>query len=131
MMLRILFILGMMLPVFITCQENPYQQGYYLYQNYCANCHMDDGTGLGRNIPTIVEADYIATNRGQLPCIIRHGLAETIVVNDTNYMQEMPGFPKLTEAEIANIINYMLHEWNSEVEELNMKEVKDGLEECE
>jgi len=91
---------------------------------------MDDGTGLGKNIPTIINADYIAKNRAQLPCIIRRGLEDSIVVNGTTYTQVMPGFPKLTEAEIANIINYMLHEWNGEVEELNMKEVKDGLEKC-
>lgn len=91
---------------------------------------MDDGTGLGKNIPTLVQADYIAQNRLLLPCIVRHGLVDTIVVNGLTYTEAMPGFPKLSEAEIANIINYMLHEWNGEVEELNMKEVKDGLENC-
>ncbi|MEL6941255.1 MAG: cytochrome c, partial [Bacteroidota bacterium] len=108
-----------------------YQQGYYLYRNYCANCHMDDGTGLAKNIPTIVGADYIAKHREQLPCIIHRGLVDTIVVNGTTYNEAMPGFPKLTEAEVANIINYMLHEWNSEVKELNMKEVREGLANCD
>ncbi|MEM6697982.1 MAG: cytochrome c, partial [Bacteroidota bacterium] len=80
--------------------------------------------------PTIVGADYIAKNRIQLPCIIHQGLEDTIVVNGITYNQAMPGFPKLTEAEVANIINYMLYEWNSEVKVLNMKEVTDGLEAC-
>ncbi|MEN0050399.1 MAG: cytochrome c, partial [Bacteroidota bacterium] len=84
-MLRTIFILIFPLAFFITCQENPYQQGYYLYQNYCANCHMDDGSGLGKNIPTIVGADYIAKNRIQLPCIIHQGLEDTIVVNGITY----------------------------------------------
>lgn len=130
-MLKKIYFLFFTLLFLLNCNDNPYQQGAYLYQAKCANCHMDDGTGLGANIPTLVNADYIAKYRNELPCIIKNGLADTISVNGVLYKEAMPPNPKLTEAEIANIINYVIHTWNSEVAELNMKEVKDNLEICQ
>jgi len=92
---------------------------------------MDDGSGLGANIPTLVNADYIAMYRNELPCIIKNGLADTILVNGVQYSEAMPANPKLTEAEIANIVNYVIHVWNEDVAELNMREIKDNLEGCQ
>ncbi|MEM9884302.1 MAG: cytochrome c [Bacteroidota bacterium] len=127
-----LFVVSLAFGIVLTnCGGNPYQQGEILYANYCANCHMDDGSGLGGNIPTLVNADYIAKNREQLACIIRYGIADTIVVNGITYAEAMAGHPKLKEAEIANILNYIIHTWNEEVAELNMKEITEGLAACE
>lgn len=113
-----------------SCNEQSFEQGAYLYQAQCASCHMDDGTGLGKNIPSLVNSDYLANHRLAIPCMIREGIGDTSLVTMENYKQVMPAFPKLSEAEISNIINYMLSEWNEEVTLLNAKEVNEALEAC-
>ncbi len=40
-----------------SCKETPFQQGKILYEYYCANCHMEDGSGLEGLIPPVAGAD--------------------------------------------------------------------------
>jgi mono/diheme cytochrome c family protein len=92
---------------------------------------MDDGSGLGENIPSLVASTSVAEQRLQLPCIIRKGINAHQIEELDDYQGAMPGFPKLTEAEVNNIISYLLSEWNKDVPLLNAKEVKDALEQCD
>ncbi|MEM1325038.1 MAG: cytochrome c [Bacteroidota bacterium] len=116
--------------VTFACSEPSYRQGEYLYQANCSSCHMDDGSGLGKNIPTLVASESIAAQRLQLPCIIRKGINAHQIDDQDDYQGAMPAFPKLTEAEVTNIISYLLSEWNKDVPLLNAKEVKEALETC-
>ena len=85
-----------------------------MYQNFCVNCHMEDGTGLPGNIPPLAGADFLTTHAAELPCIIRYGIQDTIVVNGVTYSAPMAGVPQLTDIEITNIINYMNHAWGND-----------------
>ena len=129
-MLRLLLLLiGFFL--FSYCNTNPYTQGKIMYENFCANCHMEDGTGLEGNIPPLANADYLQTHGGKIACIIRYGIQETIVVNGKKYTTPMEGIPQLTEVEIANIINYINHAWGNKYGFVKIQEVKSQLERCE
>ena len=124
-------VVGVLICGLLSCGGPSYQQGQYLYQANCSSCHMDDGSGLGKNIPSLVNAESIADNRLQLPCIIRKGINADQIKDEDDYQGAMPAFPKLTEAEVNNIISYLLNEWNKDVPLLNAKEVKDALDNCE
>lgn len=103
------------LPVWFSnmgCNDNPYAQGQILYTNFCTSCHMDDGAGLRGVIPPLANADYYRQNRAALPCIIKHGINDTLVVNGKTYTQPMAGIEQLNAVEIANIINYINHQWD-------------------
>lgn len=97
-----------------ACQSNPYKHGEILYQNFCMNCHMEDGTGLVGNIPPLAGADFLVKSKEQLPCIIRYGIQDTLVVNGIAYTAPMEGIPQLTDIEITNIINYINHSWGND-----------------
>jgi mono/diheme cytochrome c family protein len=112
------------------CDENPYPQGKVLYENFCANCHMEDGTGLKTLIPPLAGADFLAKHQEKLPCIIRKGMKGEIVVNDETYNNEMPGSPALTEFEITNVINYINHAWGNDYGVVKHLSVREALEEC-
>lgn len=114
----------------IRCQQNPYAHGKIMYENFCVNCHMEDGSGLIGNIPPLADADYLQNHEDKLACIIRYGIAEEIVVNGKKYNQPMPGVPQLTDVEIANIINYINHEWGNDNGYTNVKSVQTQLEGC-
>lgn len=113
-----------------ACQDNPYKQGKILYQNFCANCHMDDGTGLQGVIPPLAGADYLALSGARSACVIRYGLEGEIVVNGKTYNQAMAGIDVLTEFEIANVINYIHHAWGNDFGYVKMEDIRSALDSC-
>ena len=111
---RILWILLAALP---ACQsadelktEQYYSEGYQLYTTQCANCHQADGKGMADLYPPIQKFDYLS-RRNDLICMIKNGLAGEIVVAGKTYNRPMPGNPKLTDIEIAEIVTYVTNTW--------------------
>lgn len=91
---------------------------------------MDDGSGLGGNIPPLANADYLANNQTLIACIIRYGQQDTIAVNGTSYDLPMVGIENLTEFQIANIINYINHAWGNNYGFAKVEDIRIQLEEC-
>jgi hypothetical protein len=92
---------------------------------------MDDGSGLGANIPPLAGADYLRDNQDKLACIIRYGLADTIFVNGVQYDLPMVGIEGLTEFQIANIINYINQAWGNTYGFAKVEDLRQQLEACE
>ena len=114
----------------LSCESKPFRQGEILYLNFCANCHIEDGSGLAGNIPPLAGADFVAQNQEQLACIIRYGLEGSVMVNGLTYQNPMAGIPQLSEFEIANIINYINQAWGNDYGYLPLKTIRESLEEC-
>lgn len=112
------------------CEPNPYREGERLYKANCANCHMDNGEGLGGLIPPLAGADYLEKNREILPCVLRYGLKDTILVNGRTYAEAMPGVATLSDIHIANILNYVNHAWGNRNEPYRLEEVQQMLAKC-
>ena len=112
------------------CEDATYRAGERLYKANCANCHMDTGAGLGALIPPLANADYLAQHRDALPCVLRHGLADSIVVNGRAYAEKMPGVPQLSEVAITNILNYINHSWGNQNPPYRLDEVRELLQRC-
>ncbi len=115
----------------MQCEQQPYVHGEILYTNFCVNCHMEDGSGVAGLIPPLAQADYVELNQELLPCIIRYGLEDEIEVNGRTYEQPMQGIKKLTDTEIANIINYINTSWGNDYPIMPLGQVRAILEECE
>ena len=113
-----------------TCESKPHRQGEILYLNFCANCHMDDGSGLAGNIPPLAQSDYVAQNQEQLACIIRYGMEGPIVVNGKTYQNPMAGIPELSEFEIANVINYINQAWGNDYGFIKVEDLRRQLDDC-
>lgn len=89
--------------------------GKTLYEKNCANCHQSNGSGLGKLIPPIRDADYFKASVHRTVWIIRHGQEGDIIVNGQIYNQAMPPNPQLKPLEIAQITTYLYNIWgNSE-----------------
>lgn len=113
-----------------SCANPPFAQGQNLYLTHCANCHMEDGSGLRGNIPPLAGADYLRDHQEELACIIRYGQQDTIVVNGRTYHEPMPGVPGLTEFQIANIINYINQAWGNDYGFVKVEDLRTQLEQC-
>ena len=115
-----------------ACKTDTYENGAALYKSQCANCHMENGVGLGELIPPIAQSDYIKNNRALLACILQKGLSKTIVVNGKVYSEQpMPANDKLKSADIANILNYICTNFGNSQPIFTIDEVNKLLDHCE
>ncbi|MFD2515096.1 c-type cytochrome [Pontibacter locisalis] len=112
------------------CFTEKQNQGKRLYEANCQSCHMEDGSGLRGVIPPIAGADYLQKHREELPCLIRHGLEGSIVVNGVEYNQPMPGAMSLREDEITNLLNYIQTNFGNNNERYTFPEVEQLLQAC-
>ena len=113
-----------------ACDDQTYQSGGRVYKTMCANCHMDSGEGLGALIPPLAGSDYLGKNRDLLPCIIRHGLRDTIVVNGKIYAENMAGMPGISDIQITNLLNYINNTWGNNNPAYSFEEVEGLLKQC-
>lgn len=119
-----------LLAALVSCQQKPYSDGEAFYKKYCANCHLDNGEGLGQLIPPLAGADFLAKNRERLPCIVRHGLAEEITVNGQQFAEKMEGFTKATDVDVTNVLNFINNSWGNHNGTLRLDEVQALLRNC-
>ncbi|QDH77514.1 cytochrome c [Echinicola soli] len=103
-------------------------EGQLLYANYCANCHQKNGTGLGKLIPPLQNADFMLADTGRTIRLIKHGIKGEITVNGVKYNQPMPGTPHLTNLEIAEITTYVYTVFGNNEKRVEAREVKKYLE---
>lgn len=99
------------LTFFIPGCQSPYEQGRELYISACANCHMDDGSGLEGLIPPLNGSEIVIQKPDLLPCIVRNGMAGPALVNGVMYDQVMAPVTGLNDVELANVLNYIQYEW--------------------
>lgn len=114
-----------------NCGETERLQGHALYDQHCANCHMEEGGGLRQLIPPLAGADYLRDNPRQSVRGIRYGMQGALVVNGITYDQPMPGNKELTAIQIANIMNYVNNAWGNDYGTVTVGEVRDWLAETE
>ena len=101
--------------------------GKELYENYCANCHQKDGTGLGKLIPPLRDADYFKADIHRTVWIMKQGIAGEIVVNGQEYNQAMPANPNLSPLELAQIATYLYNSWDMKEGVINAPRVEQYL----
>jgi len=114
------------------CQsgEKTYNEGAMLYEQHCANCHMEDGTGLEELYPPLAKSDMLESLGASTACIIRNGLEGEIRVNGTVYNNKMLPIETLSAVEMTNIINYINNAWGNKRAFIELREVEKALEAC-
>ena len=109
------------------CFTDKQNQGQKLYAEHCSGCHGEQGQGLGRLIPPLAGADYLARHRAELPCLLRQGQRGPITVNGVLYNQIMPGHAELSPARLTNLLNYIENSWGNRATPRTIREVEDQL----
>lgn len=123
-------ILALLGAAFIGCHL-PYEQGRELYVSACANCHMEDGSGLAELIPPLHGSDLVMRNPDLLPCLVRYGMEGPVTVNGITYNQIMAPVTGLNNVELANILNYIQYQWGDPDRFYSPDEISRILEGCE
>jgi mono/diheme cytochrome c family protein len=100
-------------------QEKPLKQsildGEEIYQDFCLQCHLDNGKGVENAFPPLAESDYLQNNIEASIRGIKYGLRGEITVNENTYNGVMVN-QGLDEEEVADVMNYILNSWGNKTE---------------
>ena len=95
-----------------------YRDGARAYERHCAACHQVDGSGSGRNFPPLAEhvpkVLTVEGGREYLIDVILYGIGGEIEVLRQRYRGQMPGFGRISDVEIAALLNYTAFAWGHE-----------------
>jgi len=100
-------------------QEKPLKQsildGEEIYQDFCLQCHLDNGKGVENAFPPLAKSDYLQNNIDSSIRGVKYGLRGEITVNGKTYNGVMVN-QGLDEEEIADVMNYILNSWGNKAE---------------
>ena len=100
------------------------------FQQHCTNCHQATGQGLGKLYPPLANSDFLLSNTEAVICLIKNGISGKLMVNGVEYNQPMPGVPKLTNLEIAEIATYIYNSWGNAAGQITTEKVEAVLKTC-
>jgi mono/diheme cytochrome c family protein len=88
-------------------------EGKIIYDELCAGCHGSQGEGFADLHPPLAGSDYLSGLSDEtLVCMVKNGKKGGVTVNGKVYnVVEMPGFPKLSPTQVANLVNYIRKQW--------------------
>ena len=109
-----------------ACNDNPYRQGQQLYIIHCENCHMADGSGLSKLIPSLDASNLTLSDPGKLVCLIRKGLPFNELTR-----QQMPANTVLNDVEMTNLINFLGSKYSSNPQTVQAEAVKKMMAGCQ
>ena len=112
------------------CGKTEHRQGHALYDQHCANCHMEEGVGLRQLIPPLAGSDYLRENPAEVVRGIVYGMEGPMTVNGVTYNQPMPGNEELTEFQVVNIVNYINSAWGNDYPEITVTQTREWLGEA-
>lgn len=104
-----------------------YTSGRQIYTEYCQNCHMDEGQGLGQLIPPLAKSDYLLADIARAAKVIKYGQKGPILVNGKEYNQPMPANTQLTNQEIQMLLAYVGNAWGNQSKILSVNEIQEAL----
>lgn len=87
-------------------------RGKVIYEERCITCHMENGQGIPSVFPPLAGSDYLLEKREASIHAVKFGQEGEITVNGTTYNNFMT--PQgLTDAEVADVMNYILNSWGN------------------
>ena len=92
--------------------EKSISDGKEIYQDFCVQCHLDNGKGVSGTFPPLAKSDYLQNNIEASIRGIKYGQRGKITVNGIDYdgIMSQQG---LDDEEVADVMNYILNSWGN------------------
>ncbi|MEO6002174.1 MAG: c-type cytochrome [Opitutus sp.] len=81
--------------------------GRAVYEQYCAPCHMVDGSGAGQLQPALAGSRVVGGDPAQVVAVILHGPAAVLPADRPTYSNIMPAFNLLNDQQISDLATYV------------------------
>ncbi len=102
------------------------QRGQALFIDQCAACHRDDGGGLAGVFPTLQGSSAVQARGPQTVLRIVLKGEQVLPAKGQRGHLAMPGFGwKLSDGEIADVVNYVRNAWGNRAPTVNADTVAD------
>ncbi|MFA5685443.1 MAG: cytochrome D1 domain-containing protein [Lysobacteraceae bacterium] len=105
--------------------------GQAAYLHNCSACHQPDGKGLTGAFPPLAASDWlVGKTPAEVASTVLKGVQGEIVVNGVTYNSLMPAQSHISDADIADIVNYVLASWDNpggSITEAEVKAQRDAL----
>ena len=83
-----------------------------IYEDFCIQCHLDNGEGIEKVYPPLNNSDYLLENIDKSIYSIKFGLKGKIIINGIKYNGVMIN-QGLENEEIADVMNYITNSWDN------------------
>ena len=87
-------------------------RGNEIYNDFCVQCHLENGEGVAGIFPPLSNSDYLLNNVIESIYAIKYGMQGPITVNGELYDGIMVS-QGLDNEEIADVMNYILNSWEN------------------
>ncbi|MCF6242417.1 MAG: cytochrome c [Bacteroidales bacterium] len=101
-----------------------FEAGEKIYNEKCMVCHQKNGEGVEGTFPPLANSDYLLANKERAILQTLRGSKNPITVNGVEYPGNVMTVFKLTNQEIANVVNYVLNSWGNKGGTVTVEEVK-------
>lgn len=98
-------------------------RGALLYVEYCLACHRADGMGVPRIFPALEGNSAVFTENAESVLQITLSGGRMPETPHDRMAFSMPAFNSLSDADIAEVVNYVRNSWTNEASEINVKDV--------
>jgi glucose/arabinose dehydrogenase len=92
--------------------------GKQLYQNYCASCHKEDGSGVTGVFPALVNSQLVTEDPRILIELLLQGKSSS------NGAQAMPAFSFLDNREASEILSYIRTSWGNSASPISSTQIE-------
>jgi mono/diheme cytochrome c family protein len=99
-------------------------EGKKVYDTNCLGCHMDNGMGVPRMNPALVNSPYVMGHPNSLIELVLRG-SEFFGTTKRSYNNQMASFHALSDTDIANLLTYVRNTYAKTGDEINADDVKD------
>ena len=106
-------------------KESQIAAGRALFQGTCSACHQPNGQGIPSVFPPLAKSDFLQQDKKRAIGIVVNGLSGKVTVNGTTYDSVMPPMSQLNDDAIANILTYVLNEFENGGGQILAKQVTD------
>tara|TARA_Y100000768_G_scaffold362530_1_gene321394 strand:+ start:998 stop:1402 length:405 start_codon:yes stop_codon:yes gene_type:complete len=101
--------------------------GQEIYNDFCAQCHLENGEGVKGVYPPLAKSDFLKDINRTISSI-KYGLKGPITVNGENYNSIMVS-QGLDDEEIADVVNYILNSWGNKHDQIITEEKVSSIDE--
>ena len=101
------------------------EKGKQVFMGLCFACHQPDGKGLPGAFPPLAGSDFLQADRERAVRIVLKGLTGPVTVNGQTINSVMPPQEAvLTDAQIADVLTFVLNSWGNTGDALSAAQVK-------
>ena len=110
----------------VTAQNNgpSFTRGKQLYTDYCLTCHQDDGAGVPKLNPSLINSSFVSGDKKKIISWVLQGTTDKIAIDGKFYSNNMPAQNYLTDQQIADVLTFIRGSFGNKYSAISPADVK-------